>query len=88
MIYILGFGAGGGSGTGSSPGLIDIAKAPSPFSPEEYLSKLLQTGVTAEELVALLEKNYSIVDLSYSLPTSGKKRAMLVDTMLRIADME
>ena len=79
---------GGGSGTALSPGFIDIAKVPHPFSPEEYLAKLLQTGVTSDELIALLEKNYSIVDLSYSLPSSDKKRATLVETLLKIADME
>ena len=89
MCLFLGTGAGGGDvEPGHSSKFIDISKAPHPFSPEEYLFKLLQTGVTSEELIGLLEKNYSIVDLSYSLPSSEKKRAVLIDTLLKIVEME
>ena len=80
-------GSSDAAGEGSSS-FIEISDSFHPFSPEEYLAKLLQTGVTSEELVSLLEKKYSIANLSYTLPSSSKKRKVLVNTLLEIADME
>ncbi|XP_076815795.1 uncharacterized protein LOC143461797 isoform X2 [Clavelina lepadiformis] len=81
-------GAGTGAGVGTVPGLIDIDKVQPPFSPESYIVKLLQTKISSENLVKLLEKKYGVVRLAHSIPKSANKREEMIHTLLKIADME
>ena len=81
--------AGGDAGADSlSSGFASIKDDDRPYSPEQYLEKLLQTGVSSKKLIQLMERKYSLVYLANALPKSNGKREFMIDSLLKMADID
>uniref|UniRef100_H2ZPM2 Uncharacterized protein n=1 Tax=Ciona savignyi TaxID=51511 RepID=H2ZPM2_CIOSA len=58
------------------------------FTPEQAVLQVLQTGIEGIELMQLLEKNYNVLQLANMLPKNERKRRILVNALLQMADVQ
>nr|CAB3263066.1 uncharacterized protein LOC100187324 [Phallusia mammillata] len=72
---------------GAAGSVIDIPEYP-PYTPEQVVIKLLNSGVSTTQLIKLLEKDYTVTNLAYALPKSTQKRNVMVNALLQASVAE